>query len=225
MTEHYCDEHNCKFYENTKGDKTWYSHKIKGTDKYCNEQKKDTPASHPSPTPATKAELPTIKENFLAVTEPASHPNDNAYWEKKQAIERVSIERQVAAKIAFERGINENGDTLWTVEKALQQAEQIYQWIHFGDPATKFHAKQEDKPLETQPGGKLPHASTSLGINEEVDKEMLINSIKSRMKFRGEAANDTAMTWLTNVNKIPAERIENESDVVYQEMKTKYNWS
>ena len=44
----------------------------------------------------------------------------------------ASIERQVAAKIAFEHGINEEDETPWSALKALTQAEQIYQWIHSG---------------------------------------------------------------------------------------------
>ncbi len=39
MTAHFCTIHNCKFYENKKGDRTWWSHKIKGGDGYCNEPK------------------------------------------------------------------------------------------------------------------------------------------------------------------------------------------
>ena len=34
---HYCEEHGCKFYQNEKDGRQWYSHKVKGTDRYCNE--------------------------------------------------------------------------------------------------------------------------------------------------------------------------------------------
>lgn len=41
--DHFCKEHNCKFYRNEKNGEVWYSHKIKdgaNAGKYCNEVKK-----------------------------------------------------------------------------------------------------------------------------------------------------------------------------------------
>jgi hypothetical protein len=35
--EHFCTEHNCSFYRNEKNGKVWYAHKIKDSNKYCNE--------------------------------------------------------------------------------------------------------------------------------------------------------------------------------------------
>ena len=39
MREHYCEEHETAYRKYTKGDKYWYSHKIEGTDNWCNEPK------------------------------------------------------------------------------------------------------------------------------------------------------------------------------------------
>ncbi len=61
MTEHYCNEHNCKFYRNEKNGRVWYSHKIKGGDGYCNEPKEETgeqesPSVETTPKPQPKPE-------------------------------------------------------------------------------------------------------------------------------------------------------------------------
>lgn len=36
--EHYCTEHNTNYDKHEKNGKTWYSHKISGTDDWCNER-------------------------------------------------------------------------------------------------------------------------------------------------------------------------------------------
>ena len=38
--EHWCSEHNCEFTKKTKDGKSWYSHPIGDTGKWCNEAKK-----------------------------------------------------------------------------------------------------------------------------------------------------------------------------------------
>ena len=59
MTEHYCEEHQCKFYRNEKDGKVWYSHKIKGGEGYCNEPKEKQ--QEPEPKEATIKPEPTPK--------------------------------------------------------------------------------------------------------------------------------------------------------------------
>lgn len=60
--EHYCQEHQCKFYRNEKNGKVWYSHKIKDGG-YCNEPqineevaKAYKEAIHPQEAPQSKSE-------------------------------------------------------------------------------------------------------------------------------------------------------------------------
>ncbi|KKN60895.1 hypothetical protein LCGC14_0527660 [marine sediment metagenome] len=70
-------------------------------------------------------------------------PNDHEYWERKQAIERRSIERQVSAKIAFEFVFSENPT------KTLAVSEEIYQWIS-GQGTTP-----DPLPKDTEPQKKV----------------------------------------------------------------------
>ncbi len=72
---------------------------------------------------------------FLSHGEAPDKPPAKTYNQDSPE-KRRSIERQTAAQIAFEHGINEE-DTLdkptpWSVRQALTQAEQIYQWIANG---------------------------------------------------------------------------------------------
>ncbi len=152
---------------------------------------------------------------------PANTPTPPPYSKE------VSIDRAVAIKAVTELACAGVLDPKHPLVGAVTNwcTEQLRNYLSMypiDTPAPSELPKTEPKPPETQPRGKLPHASASLGINEKVDKEMLINSIKSRMKYTSDLA---AVNWLKSVNGIPIERIENESDVVYQEMKTKYNWS
>src|SRR3990167_7906790 len=147
---------------------------------------------------------------------------DNAYWERKQAIERISIERQVSAKLAFEHGINERDDTAWSVSKALFQAEAIFQWIHLGQsnaPVIKpiegkntIIPKEAPKPSESPPG------------DSQVVTRLLYDTIKTNMKFRGPKSDKTVEDWLGNVAHIDMDRVANEPGEVLAELVQRYKW-
>ena len=147
---------------------------------------------------------------------------DNAYWERKQAIERISIERQVSAKLAFEHGINERDDTAWSVSKALFQAEAIFQWIHLGQsnaPVIKpiegkntIIPKEAPKPSESPPG------------DSQVVTRLLYDTIKTNMKFRGPKSDKTVEDWLGNVAHIDMDRVANEPGELLAELVQRYKW-
>ena len=98
--EHYCQTHQCKFYKNEKNGKTWYSHKIKGGDGYCNEPKgqADVVQATPSPTSEESKSSPTPKES--GSKPPPEHEMTKGDWSEKDRITRKSIERQTALKEA-----------------------------------------------------------------------------------------------------------------------------
>lgn len=79
--------------------------------------------------------------------------------------------------------------------------------------------KTENNATETPPQVKSDSPVKDVGT---MDKEMLLNSIKHRLKF---TTDNAALQWLKQLNKIPEERIENESEAVYKEMCAKYSWS
>ena len=71
----------------------------------------------------------------------------NEMWAEKDKITRVSIERQVAAKIAFEH-------TEFEVAKTLEIAEQIYQWISGQKPSPKA-PESPMKPTKHEKGSEV----------------------------------------------------------------------
>ena len=163
MTEHYCEVHKCKFYENTKGDKTWYSHKIKGEDGYCNETKLTLDASKlPPPTtpppmthPAAPA-MPARPDKILSKEELGTMGKQD--WAEKDRVTRKSIERQTALNAAVEVARLASAaipTTVVTTDKLIATAK-------------LFEAYLEGK--EVQPAKSLVEAAKELGF-KEIPKE------------------------------------------------------
>ncbi|KKM93461.1 hypothetical protein LCGC14_1208120 [marine sediment metagenome] len=87
---------------------------------------------------------------------------------------RVSIERQVAAKIAFEF-------TAFDVPKTLEIAEQIYQWISSSSPPQP--TSSVSSPVQETSNGNLPDADTIKQICSDAGLEnttALNNWVKER---------------------------------------------
>ena len=122
-------------------------------------------------------------------TQASDKPAPKVAYGQDSPEKRRSIERQTAAQIAFEYGINDE-DTLdkpspWTLRKALIQAEQVYQWIANGTipespktsnkpplkagTPTTVTTKTEGEPSDT----KSTQETTDLGIDLDWLKESL----------------------------------------------------
>ena|SRR3990167_4955642 len=84
MAEHFCTEHNTKYYKNEKNGKVWYSHKIQGEDGYCNE-----------PQPQKAKQSPGVEDT-------ATPGMTKADWSEKDRATRKSIERQTALNASVE---------------------------------------------------------------------------------------------------------------------------
>jgi len=72
--EHWCQEHNCPFEKKTRGNSTWYAHKLPDGS-WCNEKKKKNNAPEPEPiiTPTPDA---VAEQAFTPPDEPQQHKRD-----------------------------------------------------------------------------------------------------------------------------------------------------
>ena len=123
MNEHFCHEHNCKFYRNEKEGKVWYSHKIKNGTGYCNEPKEETTDAQrthvESTPPAPQSKSTTVKEasHTSLPPEPVMTPDK---WTEKDRITRKSIERQTSLNATVELALKIDG--VVTTEKIIATA-------------------------------------------------------------------------------------------------------
>ena len=159
MAEHWCKEHGVAFFK--KGNMKGYAHPIvnengESTGKWCNEPK-----------------------------EQAEKPQKQWIPSGKSPEERISIERQKSADIAFQHiGNNE------TIEITLARAELIFQWIHNGmntvadvvketstetpkpKPATPATAEQKKQlaEFEKKRPGRIAEIMKEQGLTRELTK-------------------------------------------------------
>ncbi len=114
-----------------------------------------------------------IKASHLVQSGPATLPKDPLPAEresyKADPAKIISMERQAAARIAFEFGINTSPDGIWTMREALKSAEAIYQWIANGTmpPATQPKAEPDKAPAETPESKKAFDDIKSAGTKNE----------------------------------------------------------
>lgn len=130
---------------------------------------------------------------------------------------RISIERQTSVKIVFEFGVNPD-DEDWSIEKALNQAEQVYQWIHSG-----ILPKATIRPQETQGMAQKPEVVAEQGNagDSPFPVDDLLDKVKIKMQF---ANNDTARKWL-NAQGFKDERIDKAPALVWKDVCVLKGWS
>ncbi len=134
--DHYCSEHNIKFYKNEKGGKTWYSHKLADGSGFHNE-----PVTNSNPPPRPMA---TVPQTIPAPTPtPVDKPLVGGDEPKKKVMTTdENIHRSVALQEA-------NKNTLTTVGK-LAQAEVFYLWLRHGmTPEVITQATSVDHIIES----------------------------------------------------------------------------
>ena len=139
MEEHFCKEHNTKFYRNEKEGKVWYSHKKKEGG-YCNEPKeevKETPAATPQSPVSTSAEI--VAKTEMTKTD----------WAEKDRVTRKSIERQTALNAAVEisRGAeNLTPSKITKIAKIFElylDSGQIFEDIEIAQPVAAMNSQQQ----------------------------------------------------------------------------------
>ncbi len=99
-----------------------------------------------------------VIEKGQVSSSPEAKPNGdmtNDMWAEKDNITRTSIERQVSAKIAFEH-------TEFEVDKTLEIAEQIYQWIS----GQSTSPKPSPERTESRKEPSEPEKSTLQNVGE-----------------------------------------------------------
>lgn len=129
MAEHYCEKHQCKFYRNEKGDSSWYSHKIKGTDEYCNEPKASAPIQSPAPPPQQAPVSPT---SAIATNSKAFIPLGMSREEIKELIRDILVETKTRnttnESIEFQVCLKEVGECIRWNEKSVPYAARTGYW-------------------------------------------------------------------------------------------------
>ena len=146
MAEHFCKKHGVPFFK--KGKMKGYAHPIidpttgDATGEWCNE-------------PEEQAELP--KKEWT--------PN------VKSPEERISIERQKSADIAFT-----HAQDVDITEDILKEAEKIYQWIHNGVNPTATAVKDTPKTIE--------EAIAPLGLAIPEEDNLKVEPITTEQKER-----------------------------------------
>ncbi len=107
-----------------------------------------------------------------AESEPPAKELRSAYGQDSPE-KRRSIERQSAAQIAFEFGINTIPNGIWTVHEALRYAEAIYQWIVDGTippEPSKPALKAPPSPVKEEVKGKVS-GDVALTLQERLNTD------------------------------------------------------
>lgn len=111
----------------------------------------------------------------------------NEMWAEKQRIERRSIERQVSAKIAFEH-------TEFEVDKTLEIAEEIYQWIS-GQPMSPKPSPERTESTRKASKSQITRAGT--------DRDL--GAIKSLPEFHKAISDDFGIQPLLSLKILDKE--------------------
>ena len=157
-----------------------------------------------------KFEIVAGGEKAEAPDRPEGQPSDNEYWERKQAIERASIEGQNALTNLTKLTIA--GITLEDCPALLMQAIESKIKGFMGTMDTTAPPKKDDPPkavAEPEQGG-LPKTT-----------EELYDWIVKMMKWKD---SKPARSWIVNKIGLEEARIDSEPEGCYYEIKELMGW-
>jgi hypothetical protein len=220
---HYCQKHNCKFLLHEKNGKSWYSHRIEETGKWCNEPNGANP-------------IPEENFNNREEKQATEHPHNS---------NNESIERQVAVKeimATFREGLLVRTDNLvlaslkWCGKQLGIDGEEVeiaQEYIYHkvkgeskGDNVESSNQQGDSSSTQKGQEDRQENQGTGSGKNEtdrELIKSAFIENLKEHNKYPGWA--------VATLNHLPSGKYKLESiddindfDEAYKDLKVKEKW-